>query len=568
MADSTLHLFVSGVWASFSILWSLKAHNVFVRLSRGEGSCNTFTVLRVSPVTICQGLCVQCCFPTRQRVPAVSSTQKEPQANSGEHSFIPHQSLPNFNVNAKLCNEHTYQPKSAGGTGDLAKMTTAYSRVSVVQQQSDEKSAREQIADGIPQYAPACKQHLNLLAKLRQQHSVRPKGSTPTATMPSTQVLRQSITSQTALLPFCYGCACQALKCPPGEILPRTDTCNCATQIVRSTCWYCEAERLEGAKQAAVPNRSTSMLKNKVVINCGCGKFNLAKLKGFEGARKCAGCQGIVTQPFWNMKGDVVVFVPYTAVVRGWIMNNAQQPGGMSSSNVTPHTPAAAAWSRVRASLPQGMANVRLDNSEPPLLEDLQAEMARLRALNRQYESALGIQKAGAEHLSPSSVGYDRVDSLSPERITPYPTPPSFVPRPSRLTGAPERKHNEANSKGILDDSNKADLLKRAPTHPMPVFEIKEAVKLQTIGLDWNVGDIHSKASTTPKRRLEMLLERNVHRRISLSVTAVADILSCCGFNKADSVSVIEIVKVVYEGTIINHELEVVMDLALYEFEG
>ena len=154
-----------------------------------------------------------------------------------------------------------------------------------------ESSCRNRLANGVPADAPICEFH--------QQIRDTPGGP---------DVLRETISSGTALFPVCGQCVKSDLGRKNFQTPQGIDNCCCATYIVNSDCSYCVIGRVQEQKTEQLLQREKHIGSGdgqfRTEFQCSCGNLVFQP----EEARKCVGCGGIITRPFRNFAGDELDF--------------------------------------------------------------------------------------------------------------------------------------------------------------------------------------------------------------------------------------------------------------------
>lgn len=188
-----------------------------------------------------------------------------------------------------------------------------------------ELPAREALKNGVPQGSPMCKMHAEKVAEKLEDSGLAPHAASP---VPGTAA--EGFIAQTALLPCCRQCFSNATKYERRPPYPPLDLCLCGIVITASDCWLCAIGRIEGTKSIACNDRGRADKKSDSVVACECN----AEAKG-NGARKCAGCGGIVTLPTKNFAGQDLQFTPgglHPAIGLTAIQQQQQTPASPSSS--------------------------------------------------------------------------------------------------------------------------------------------------------------------------------------------------------------------------------------------
>lgn len=161
--------------------------------------------------------------------------------------------------------------------------------------QQQEQQARRHLASEHSLNVPVCKSHLSV-------------------------GLPEMFMRETALLPICNAClikegvAVQIPRSDEAEVMSvvckPTDTCTCASQVVRNKCYSCVATAIQSLKTQAVEDQAL-MRDISGLLKCACGSPDGIS----HHARKCAGCSGIKTAPFINLKNQEVEFAHRTVAI-------------------------------------------------------------------------------------------------------------------------------------------------------------------------------------------------------------------------------------------------------------
>ena len=189
------------------------------------------------------------------------------------------------------------------------------------QQRQREVEFRKHLPNGIPLGSPCCERHRVLLADANSNNGTQPRKNARPDTASNTVGIKETITSGTALLPFCQSCAEVHLFLEPGQYIAPVDQCFCASRIMATACWFCEVEHKEALKQSYIQECTVGLPSSRAILTCGCGQE-----AGRPDLRLCAGCGGMVkatSKPlggkfvptFPNMAGMLVRFRPYAAKV-------------------------------------------------------------------------------------------------------------------------------------------------------------------------------------------------------------------------------------------------------------
>lgn len=175
----------------------------------------------------------------------------------------------------------------------------------------EELVARRAFTATYPAGASTCSYHQTMIQRLG--HAAHDHGlANPPAPL-TPQVFAQTIVNGTALLPMCTNCATAEGLLTAGPLVKfqSKDTCKCATRIIAAVCWFCELARMEAIKQLAIQNRKDNtfqLVEGVGLLKCACGAFPDAD----EVARKCVGCGGVKTAPFFTFSGEELTFVSWS----------------------------------------------------------------------------------------------------------------------------------------------------------------------------------------------------------------------------------------------------------------
>lgn len=179
-----------------------------------------------------------------------------------------------------------------------------------------ELAARKALNEHYPYQAPACDYHQQMLQDLSRQVRDQDRTQKPSMTS-SPNIFAQGITTETALLPLCLGCANKegAIAILDHGRIATIDFCVCASNVTMATCWFCELASIKAYKDLALKQRATA-LKGPGGINIlACGRCGIP-VQNQDLARQCAGCNGVKTAPYVNFSDEVLDFFPGTAMLR------------------------------------------------------------------------------------------------------------------------------------------------------------------------------------------------------------------------------------------------------------
>ncbi|KAK4549139.1 hypothetical protein LTR36_007596 [Oleoguttula mirabilis] len=221
------------------------------------------------------------------------------------------------------------------------RLPTAQQQKEARQPNQQELQARQWLANGVrldgQTPTGVCLPHQQQVRDLQAWGGL-PAGSFFAPRVPAApEVFRESITSETALLPMCTGCAISegaitVTSDAQDQLVHQVqivDTCTCAGDIAKidpvtnqsQHCWFCELGRLEATKRIAVQKRALRKANGEPVrmeptrhtaLSCACGR----KVALPELTRKCVGCGGVKTTPFINYAGNALVFLEVSETVR------------------------------------------------------------------------------------------------------------------------------------------------------------------------------------------------------------------------------------------------------------
>ena len=430
--------------------------------------------------------------------------------------------------------------QGAGENQEQNPMTAYQFNTPFEQQQHIELNARKRLVGGVPRDAPSCNYHRDILAGLLKQHSNDNKDyviSTSDPLFTFAKRFEQTITSQTALLPFCSTCTRKAMGLEADQPVPIVDMCLCATYIAFSKCWFCEVARLQAAKNTVIAqNRRRVPNTTKHILQCACG--NVGKQ---EEARQCAACLGIVAAPFKNMAGLQIVFHPHTPWVGALLGPQTQPQQTLPFLNLE-------GMVRQPPPAPSGQVG-EAKTSVAPNVE---------RAPVQQGERDTSALLAGPIAVAQTDDGRARVNSVSLAQ-TPV---PSELPFRQNVSAADwERMLNKENNQSILGDvrqerSAHASALRETS---QPVFVHEEIQKIQDLFLECDSFSYEVGRPPTGPERAQLVLKLNGSTYISSNT--LIEMFKLCGLHDDELAKVMEHVNGM--GNVMGDDVAIAMWMAL-----
>ncbi|KAK5126391.1 hypothetical protein LTR85_010627 [Meristemomyces frigidus] len=462
-------------------------------------------------------------FITQRIVPAprapMAPSQRQhlqpPPVQPASHMRTPPNRRPNQLLHAQL------QP----GPKPTILLPTAQQQQKALPLNEQELQARQWLANGVlldgQTPTSVCLPHQQQVRDLQAWGNV-PAGSFFDLHVPAApEVFRETITSGTALLPMCNGCAIKdgaitVTVDAQGQFFYHVqvlDKCTCACSVTRFTqttnqtqdCWFCELGRIEAAKQVAVKKRVLKMRNGEpvlmdptkhVALSCACG----GKVDLPEVVRKCVGCGGIKTQPFLNYSGDELDFLEVSDRVGRVLDPTTGQPYPARAMNGIPASISQHQLPAVRRSAPNGglsPLSIRpASDFEFPFGQNLD-EKDHERQL--QDDTQRGKKRTAAQ----AYVGASASQAKRPDR----------KPKTSRF-------------------------IDRPPPGQKTLFESEEAGELMGIGLKVYYNYQPKGLIISPARRAETLLRDNLEHL--LGTVGVMAAMLVCGFGEQDALAVME----------------------------